>query len=524
MHQSDPSTPPEGADRARRRGILFRGSPTPPPYDVDVRTEALIASFQKVMNERLDEGLRALQQSAYRLMHEIASEVWRAADGDKDGAQSKILQTLSRAPAIGSLVAHSDERFQDLAVRTARMEDAVTALAEDTRAAKSALADGVQALERAVGMPAVQGYKELRGQLKQVTRNVASAFQVLADRDRIIVETVRRQVEEHGELISKETGRVAKAMEAYVQEGVNALGMLAGRIDAQVESMSDRDGDAAATHGAVERLLDQHIDLLNERIGIEVREIEASIQAAVTATRQTGQNLEGRIMGLARLVRADSEALRDEIGRTAASTDERIARILDEQLGRVSEALTSATRWTVEEMTRRFREEITRGADAQVSEAVERLTAAAPSVERTGRDDEGQLARVVDDRITALGRMIRSDNQALASRMQAAVEQEAAKQALRAVKEMHASLPNEIQEIVDGRVQAVAEQLRKEVQATADSVSKLGGSLERKLDETSSRIGQRQEREIKVVIDRMGDAMHALASLGQPGAERVEVD
>ena len=96
MHQSDPSTPPEGADRARRRGILFRGSPTPPPYDVDVRSEALMASFQKVVNERLDEGLRALQQSAYRLMHEIASEVWRAADGDKDGAQSKILQALSR--------------------------------------------------------------------------------------------------------------------------------------------------------------------------------------------------------------------------------------------------------------------------------------------------------------------------------------------------------------------------------------------------------------------------------------------
>jgi hypothetical protein len=457
-----------------------------------------MASVQKAVNERLDEGLHAMQQSAYRLMHEIAAEVWRAADGDKDAAQSKILQALSRDQTIRSLVAHSDERFQDLAVRTARLEDTVTALAEDTRAAKSALAEGVQALEQAVGTPAVQSYAELRGQLEQVTRNVASAFQVLAERDRMIVETVRHQVEEHGELISREAGRVAKAMEAYVQEGVNALGMLAGRIDAQVEAIADRDvqrGDAA-----VEQLLDQHLDLLNERIGIEVREIEESIQAAVRATRETGQNLEGRIMGLARLVRSDSEALRDEIDRTAASTDERIARILDEQLGRVSEALTSATRWTVEELTRRLREGT------------------------AGRPGEGELARVVDDRITALERMVRSENEALAARMQAAVEQEAAKQGLRAVKEMHASLPNEIQEIVEARVQAVADQLHKEVQATTDSVSKLGGSLERKLDETTSRIGQRQEREIQIVIDRMGDAMHALASLGHKSKERVEVD
>ncbi len=42
-------------------------------------------------------------------------------------------------------------------------------------------------------------------------------------------------------------------------------------------------------------------------------------------------------------------------------------------------------------------------------------------------------------------------------------------------------------------------------------------------------IGQRQNDDIQVVIDRMGDAMHALASLGKgPGPQdpspRLEID
>jgi hypothetical protein len=198
-------------------------------------------------------------------------------------------------------------------------------------------------------------------------------------------------------------------------------------------------------------------------------------------------------------------------------------------------------------MTRRLHEETARAVQVQLDEAVarlgqanaeaidaaiagrfetalDRLTAAAQTVQRAGQEDDGQLARAVDDRITALGRMIRSDNQALAARMQAAVEQQAAKQALRAVKELQANLPNEIQEIVEARVQAIGEQLHRDVQASAESVGKLGEGLERKFEQATTRIGQRHEKELQVVMDRMGDAMHALASLGRQGPERVELD
>ena len=543
MDESNPSFPPEHGDPARYGSLSSRIAATPEPA-----AEAEMAFLQQVLEDRLEQGLRAIHQSANALMHEIASEVWRAAGGDKDRVGSQILESLSRDQAIRSLVAHSDERFQDLAVRTARLEDSVTSLADDTRAARAALADSVHALEQAVGAPAVAGYEELRGQLERVTTQVASAFKALADRDRIIVETVQEQVKVHGELITRETSHVARSMEMYVKEGVNALGLLAGHIDQQVEEMASRDQDVTANVGsAFQGLLGEQVDLLAERLGIEARDIGSSVGAATRAIEEISGTLDARMMGLGRLVRSDSQALQQELNRTAAATEERVARTLDEQTGRVSEALTSATRWTVEEMTRRLREEMARAVPGQLEEAVarlgranedaidatiagrfetalDRLTAAAQNVQRVGRDDDGQLAREVDDRITALGRMIRSDNLALASKMQAATEQPAAKQALRAVKELQANLPNEIQRIVEDRVQTISEQLHRDVQASAESVAKLGEGLERKFEQATTRIGQRHEKELQVVMDRMGDAMHALASLSRQEPERVELD
>src|SRR6266545_4608150 len=483
MDESNPSFPPEHGDPARYGSLSSRIAATPEPA-----AEAEMAFLQQVLEDRLEQGLRAIHQSANALMHEIASEVWRAAGGDKDRVGSQILESLSRDQAIRSLVAHSDERFQDLAVRTARLEDSVTSLAEDTRAARAALADSVHALEQAVGAPAVAGYEELRGQLERVTTQVASAFKALRDQD----------------------------------------------VTANVGS-------------AFQGLLGEQVDLLAERLGIEARDIGSSVGAATRAIEEISGTLDARMMGLGRLVRSDSQALQQELNRTAAATEERVARTLDEQTGRVSEALTSATRWTVEEMTRRLREEMARAVPGQLEEAVarlgranedaidatiagrfetalDRLTAAAQNVQRVGRDDDGQLAREVDDRITALGRMIRSDNLALASKMQAATEQPAAKQALRAVKELQANLPNEIQRIVEDRVQTISEQLHRDVQASAESVAKLGEGLERKFEQATTRIGQRHEKELQVVMDRMGDAMHALASLSRQEPERVELD
>ena len=74
----------------------------------DAAVQAEMASYQQVLEDRLEQGLRAIHESANALMHEIASEVWRAAGGDKDQVGSQILESLSRDQAIRSLIASSD--------------------------------------------------------------------------------------------------------------------------------------------------------------------------------------------------------------------------------------------------------------------------------------------------------------------------------------------------------------------------------------------------------------------------------
>jgi hypothetical protein len=562
--------------------------------------EAAVAAYQQVVTERLDQGIRAIRQEAGQLMHEVAGEVWRSAGGDRDRIQARILESISRDQAIRGLIAHSDERFQDLAVRTSRLEEATALLTDQSRAAQRAMADGVEALKAAASSPVAQQAAELRDRLEEMARQVASAFETLAERDRAIVEAVRQRVQEHGELITQETGHIAEAMQAYVQQGVSAMGQLAARIEDQT----------AATPAAVQeqvRLIGEQLELIDERVGIKTRDLDGTIHAVE-------QRFEERVMGLARLIRSDSEAIREELVRVTAEQDEALAGHLDRELGRVSEALshtlddqlarvseglTAATRWTVEEMTRRLREETGRAIDEHMQDAsatfdrlgqahgatikeqmdqavsaidrnmvrmsdtleggldrlgqtvgreaseaadraiggrldsaLDRLDVAARTLDRTGadvllgqRELEERVTQALDGRIAGLAKMIRSDNQALADRVQVAAEQEAAKQTLRAVKEVQANLPAEVMEIVELRVKDIADQLHRDVQSTAESVARLGDMLERKVDEMAARIGKRQENEIQVVIDRMGDAMHALASLGRPQREdRIELE
>ncbi|HZD80011.1 MAG TPA: hypothetical protein VE646_08215 [Actinomycetota bacterium] len=561
MQQPDHPISPEGSDRARRRGLFSRNPPAEDP--LDPRLERAVATYQELVTERLEQGLQAIRKEASTLMHEVAAEVWRSAGGDRERIQATILESLARDQAIRGLVAHSDERFQDLVVRTARLEDAVGILTEQARAAQRAMTEGVSALEEAAHSPLLGQTAEVRTQLERVARQVAGAFEALAERDRALIETIQHQVREHGELVTRETGHIADSMQAYVQQGVSAMGQLAARVEDQL----------AAAPAAMEdtvRLLGEQLEMLDERVGIRARDLDGAVHVVEG-------RFEERLMGLARLIRSDSEALRQEMVRSAAQHDEVLAEKLDQELGRVSEALTAATRWTVEEMTRRLTDahggmirqqldeavsaidrnmvrmadtldgglerlhqrvghEAAEAADraigGRMDSALDRLDAAARTVDRTGadlvkgqHDLEERLGQNLDARIAGLAKMVRSDNRALADRVQIAAEQEASKQTLRAVKEMQASLPVEVMEIVERRVQDIADQLHRDMRSTAESVARVGELLERKVDEMASRIGRRYDNDIQVVVERMGDAMHALAELGRPQQhERIELE
>ncbi len=597
MQDRDPSPPP--GDRARRRSLFGgRAETTPPPLTAGLspsaaeRTELVITAYQEMIQEQLDEGLRSIQHTANTLMHEIAGEVWRSAGGDKEAVASTILQELSRDQAIRALIAHSDERFQALAARTGRVEDTMNMLAESVRTAREQIARSADALESGAGGglgASPLGVGQIRAQLDEVSRQVAAAFQTLADRDQEIVDTLQVRIREHGELVVQETARISQAMQEYVQQGVETMGNLAGSADSSMQAMSAHDGVTDQTVRSVDQQiaeLAEQLQLLYDRTGIAMSSLHESVTflgdrmgvESRERLEEMNRAFEAKVIGLANLVRSDSEALRREMVTTAEAHDDAIARMLDERLTPVTETLAGSVAASIEAkldgsmaaLAARTDEQA-RLIDARTGETVSaidrnlirmvdaldehferlgagvgdraasaaelaigarfddvlaRLHAAASVIERENAETRGAIEQTwshldetrsaLDTRFVALAKLVRSDSETLAGQIVA--DQDVTKQALRAMKELQASLPAEVIQMVEQRFGSLAE-----------SIERSNEMLAARIDRMADTIGQRQNDDIQIVIDRMGDAMHALASLGkEPGSRgsgsRIEID
>jgi myosin heavy subunit len=552
----------------------------------------VITAYQEMIQEQLDEGLRSIQHTANTLMHEIAGEVWRSAGGDKEAVASTILQELSRDQAIRALIAHSDERFQALAARTGRVEDTMNMLAESVRAAREQIARSADALESGAGGglgASPLGVGQIRAQLDEVSRQVAAAFQTLADRDQEIVDTLQVRIREHGELVVQETARISQAMQEYVQQGVETMGNLAGSADSSMQAMSAHDEATDQTVRSVDQQiaeLAEQLQLLYDRTGIAMSSLHESVTflgdrmgvESRERLEEMNRAFEAKVIGLANLVRSDSEALRREMVTTAEAHDDAIARMLDERLTPVTETLARSVAASIEAkldgsmaaLAARTDEQ-TRLIDARTGETVSaidrnlirmvdaldehferlgagvgdraataaelaigarfddvlaRLHAAASVIERENAETRGAIEQTwshldetrsaLDTRFVALAKLVRSDSETLAGQIVA--DQDVTKQALRAMKELQASLPSEVIQMVEERFGSLAE-----------SIERSNEMLAARIDRMADTIGQRQNDDIQIVIDRMGDAMHALASLGkEPGSRgpgsRIEID
>ena len=83
---------------------------------------------------------------------------------------------------------------------------------------------------------------------------------------------------------------------------------------------------------------------------------------------------------------------------------------------------------------------------------------------------------------------------------------------------LQASLPADVIETVQRRMDDLAE-----------SVAKSQEMLAQRVDRMAAKIGEQHDNDIQVVVDRMGDAMHALASLGRspqrdPNGDRIDLE
>lgn len=524
-----------------RRGIFPRRDAA--PADAMSPAELELADLlQHAVDDRLEEGLRAIETQATVLMKEVAREVWRASSKDVRPEQERIVSILSRDQAIKSLIASSDERFQALAVRGARLEDHLEELAVSERRTREAMEAAATSIREIAESPTLHGVDVVRTQLEQVERHIAEAFAHFDARDEAIATQILTQVRDHGELIANETSRVVESMQSYVQNGTEAVGRLAQRVEEHAQAFLLQDSNIVEhvreTMQEQRTDLTEQIEMVREKVGMHGREQEqlrASIEHLIDA----------RVRGLAELIRSDSTALRDLIEERAlaeatapdGSLDEGTFLLaVDERMsafeGIVQDRMANLERTLTEQVLA-----LSSAATATVERNVERMTTAAGSVD--GLDEmiaEGQqafeerLMGHVDDRITAIARLIRSDNQALAeklSQLQATpaavnaeptLDGELVRQLIRSMKELEAGVSSDMVGTMDRRFQTMSDQLHKETQLQAEAMLKVAEVLGQKIDRLSVRVDEGVGNDLHVVVDRMSDAIRAMSSTRRESA------
>jgi hypothetical protein len=534
QHMTDPGSTrgPEDTGLLKRPRFVRR-DPSPAEPLMTPTEYRLAETLQNTVDERLENGIRAIEEQATGLMREVATEVWRTSARDVRPEQERIITLLARDQAIRSLIASSDERFQSLAVRTSRLEDHLGDVADSGRQTREAMEASAKAIRDIANSPTLHGVETVRSQLELVERHIAEAFAHMDERDRHLTETVLMQVRDHGELIANETSRIVEAMQSYVQGGAEAVGRLAQRIEehAQMFIMQDHTLDETMRQVVGEQTADltEQLELVREKVGLFGRD-QDQVRSRIEAM------LEARVRGLAELIRSDSQALRRAMqeqieAATSADTDgsaddATVVRFVDERMMAFEQVLEERMR----EFERGMSEQVlalSTAMSASVERSMERMSSAPGSVEgldelvaETQRASEDRLLGHLDDRVTAIARLIRSDNEAIARRIgelaaahpdesSEPTDVEALKHVVRVVKELEAGMASD----VDRRFQVMADQLHHESQTQAETMLKVAEILGEKIDRLSVRMDQGVGNDIQIVVDRMSDAIQAMSSV-----------
>jgi len=496
-------------------------------------------TVRRAVDERLDAGMRQIEDQAAGLLKEVATEVWRTSARDVRPEQERIMSILARDQAIKSLITTSDERFQAIAVRTARLEDNLSDLAESERRTREAMEAAASAIREISQSPTLHGVEMVRTQLEQVEAHIAETFSLFDERDREIAEQLQQQVKEHGDLIANETARIVESMQSYVQGGAEAIGRLAQRIEEHAKLFVLQD------HNITEHVIDAvnitgedvmgQLELIKEKVGLHGRDQE-QLQAAVE------RMIDARMRGMAELVRSDSRALQtlieermsqpsvvmDADGQVAFD-ETSITRSIDQRMSALAQVLEER----MDAMERATAEQVlalSTSTAASMERNLERMTTAAGQVD--GLDElvaEGQQAfeeRMlghIDERMAQIARLVRSDNQALAAKVEAlsvadtaqteTLDAELLRSVLRSIKELQAGMASDMLGTIDVRFQQVADQLHREGQGQAEAMLKVAEVLGQKIDRLSIRVDEGVGNDMQIVVDRMSDAIRAMSGV-----------
>jgi hypothetical protein len=530
------------------RGLFARRPDTEHAPGRNSYEQRMTESLRDVVDERLDDGLRAIEQRAADLMREVAAEMWRDSGGDIRPEQERIVSILSRDQALRSLITANDERFQALALRADRLEDTVLGMADSSRGTRRAMEASAKTIKEISTSPTLQGIDGIRNQLELVEHHIAETFAHLDERDRLLTESIDQQVKEHAEIVAAETARIVDAMEGYVQGGTEVVGRLAQRMEAHADAFEQAfaagDGPAGIGQLVDDRVgqVEQQIEMLSERVGIRGRDQESLLVGIE-------RHVEQRMMGLAGLIRSDSQNLKELIEERTSEQDEVVREQLDEAIGAHLEEIIDRTRTQVEALARTTQEQtaaLTLGINAsierhfadlsqQMDDQVEAPVGQVATLpedleERLGDVLGDKLSTHVDDRVTAIARLIRSDNRVLAEQMAKLTASEERdeedvdmmKHVLRSVKELQAGVASDLLGTMDQRFQTISHQLHQETQSTAEAMVKVAEVLGEKIDRLSVRVDQGRGEELQVVIERMSDAIRAMSAAGRERTIELE--
>ena len=286
---------------------------------------------------------------------------------------------------------------------------------------------------------------------------------------------------------------------SFVVKGVDGrVDVIAAKVD---ERLATTDQALRAGLGALEEsIVERSVMAVDSQLEVRIGTATSQIVQGVESARDTIE--ESIVRAVAQ--RADSiTRLVDERGLAAAQLLQERTTGIEQQLSEHAEATTRLIEERAEATARLIEE--------RTNESIRRL--------------EEAFTRSLGDRVAALAALIRSDNTAIADRLAVIEEQAAAKEAVRAVKELAAAMPQDISEAMDERLALLGELFRRENKHTVDTVARAATALADRLDRTAVVIGERFGRDVEVVVDQIGTTMQTLASgLSRSGGRSTTPD
>ncbi len=475
--------------------------------EADGRIREAVTHQVEEIHERLQEHARTLGQAI------SAVEVTALARlNDQDvvlaGQTQQLEAVAERLGVVRQAAVEASERVSvGLHERMADLLDQMQAESEDMRRrlvdrAAQAGADATRDIDERLGrlaelVQAALGWSvdeigvRIHGEILRAVSVGMADF--VAAMDRRFVE-LGTQMDERLTFISKGIDGRVEVISRKLDERLDVTDRaLRAGMGVLEESITDRSTQA------IDALLETRLSPTADRIVGHVDSARIGIEESVV------RNVSQRTDAITRLV--------DERGLTAA-------RLIEERTAELARQLEERTA----ELARQFEERaaetmrvVEQRAQATSLAIEERTAAAARMLEET-------ISRGINDRVAALAAMIRSDNTAIADRLAVVEEQAAAKEAIRAIKELAAALPQQISEAMDERLAVLGELFRRENKHTVDTVARAATALADRLDKTAVVIGERFGRDVEVVVDQIGTTMQTLASGLSRAGTRATID